>query len=29
MMNQREYERLYPPRNVVLSTITEESITEY
>ena len=28
-MNQREYERLYPPRNVVLSTITEESITEY
>ena len=28
-MNQREYERIHPPRNVVLSTITEESISEY
>ena len=28
-MNQRDYERLHPPRNVVLSTITEESISEY
>ena len=30
-MNQRDYERLYPPRNVVLSRISEtnESITDY
>jgi hypothetical protein len=25
-MNQNEYERLYPPRNTILSTIQEESI---
>tara|TARA_B100000963_G_scaffold199117_1_gene173314 strand:- start:1691 stop:1930 length:240 start_codon:yes stop_codon:yes gene_type:complete len=30
-MNQRAYERLYPPRNIVLSRIdeTNESITDY
>tara|TARA_B100001027_G_C16260061_1_gene328935 strand:+ start:1812 stop:2072 length:261 start_codon:yes stop_codon:yes gene_type:complete len=28
-MNQREYERLHPPRNIVLSIISEESITDY
>ena len=28
-MGQRYYERLYPPRNIVLSRISEESITDY
>ena len=28
-MGQRDYERLYPPRNIVLSRINEESITDY
>ena len=28
-MGQRDYERLYPPRNIVLSRISEESITDY
>ncbi len=29
MMNQGDYERIHPPRNIVLSRISEESITDY